>query len=63
MHPTSMVPPWETAAQQVPKTEAAFLKVKTASWVGGRGRRRDGGSKLNNGITETKVGWKLKCFI
>lgn len=37
MHPTSVVPPCETIAHQEPKPEAAFLKVKTASWVGRKG--------------------------
>lgn len=50
------------AAQQEPKPEAAFLKVKTASCVGGRGRRRDVGHKLNNRIAETKTAWKLNGF-
>lgn len=59
MHPTSVVPPWETTAQQEPKPEAAFLEVKTASWEGEEG----GGEVVNNRITETKAEWELRGFI
>lgn len=56
LHPTSVVPPWETTAQQELKPEAAFPEVKTANWEGGEGR----GEMVNNRITETKAGWKLR---